>query len=599
MSDATEQTINLVLGENDSAILTPQWFISGKYAPVAAGFAPLINGERAFATIAKAIEQAQKSIDIITWGFQSSMYFTRGSKDEAKRVGDLLVEAADRGVKVRILVWYTLGGDSQDPNFPGWKATPKNFGYGNFAVYTPATPAVYSASGNQLPYQTPEDYEYDCQWHWEISIKKRGKGNILVRHRELNWTNDIQEATERQTSHHVKEYGDIGYIQGRLLALYPTHHQKVILVDYEVPDDAVGFVMGHNSLSTYWDKDSHSEHQFSAAIGRDADTAWQDNSSCVCGAVLAHINHNFVEAWEKNVGEDAELSRRSSFTEEDHQFTQQRMDKINNRLIHSVTVGGMIPLKKVMAQICRTQPQYNEFDVLRLYKHTLVRARKYIYIENQYFRYPPFVKLLQEAVNERVKKGYDIEQNPLYLFVVTNSSHDAAIHSGSYQTYKMIEALQRPDMVPNYHRKEHKLGDEEPIAAGSIPGIKSHICTLVSPDSTTPHWKSVYVHSKVLMIDDTFMTLGSSNVNLRSMLFDSEFNIAIQDTDVTNIIPPIRQHLWKMHTKRASDDFKKEFKHWKEIIKRNKELRNSEIPTTPSASLIEFFDGNKKWDNKD
>ncbi|MGX2016060.1 phospholipase D-like domain-containing protein [Providencia sp. PROV024] len=110
MSDATEQTINLVLGENDSAILTPQWFISGKYAPVAAGFAPLINGERAFATIAKAIEQAQKSIDIITWGFQSSMYFTRGSKDEAKRVGDLLVEAADRGVKVRILVWYTLGG---------------------------------------------------------------------------------------------------------------------------------------------------------------------------------------------------------------------------------------------------------------------------------------------------------------------------------------------------------------------------------------------------------------------------------------------------------------------------------------------------------
>ena len=40
------------------------------------------------------------------------MYFTRGSKEKAKRVGDLLIEAANRGVKVRILVWYTLGGDS-------------------------------------------------------------------------------------------------------------------------------------------------------------------------------------------------------------------------------------------------------------------------------------------------------------------------------------------------------------------------------------------------------------------------------------------------------------------------------------------------------
>ncbi|EKT58118.1 phospholipase D-like domain-containing protein [Providencia burhodogranariea] len=595
MADATEQTINLVLGENNSAILTPQWFITGKYAPVAAGYAPLINGERAFATIAKAIEQAQKSIDIITWGFQASMYFTRGSKGQAKRVGDLLEEAAGRGVKVRILVWYTLGGNKADPNFPGWQAAPRDFGYANMIAHASDG---YRASGSQLPYQTPEDYEYDCQWHWEITIKKRGNGNIIIKHRELNWTNDAQEATERQTSHHVKEYGDIDYIQGRLLALYPTHHQKVILVDYEDPDDAVGFVMGHNSLSTYWDKDSHSETQLPAYLGRDGNTAWQDNSSCVCGAILAHINHNFVEAWEKNVGNDAELSQRMSLTESDHKFTEHRMEKINNRLINAVTVDGMIPLKKVMAQICRTQPQYNEFDVLRLYKHTLVRARKYIYIENQYFRYPPFVALLQDAINERVKEGYDIEQNPLYLFVVTNSSSDAAIHAGSYQTYKMLEALQRPDMVPNYHRKEHKLGEDDAVVAGAIPGIKSHICTLISPDSTTP-WRSVYVHSKVMMIDDTFMTLGSSNVNLRSMLFDSEFNIAIQDTDMTNIIPPIRQHLWNMHTKQAGDNFDKEFKNWSDIIDENKRLQDSDIPTTPVASLIEFFDGNKTWKNMD
>lgn len=594
MSDVTEQTINIILGEDHSATLTQQWFISGKYSPVPSGFAPLINGERAFATIAKAIEQAQKSIDIITWGFQASMYFTRGDKNNAKRVGDLLEEAANRGVKVRILVWYTLGGDSQDPNFPGWKATPRN--YGNYNQFKKQ---IYDASGSKLSYQTTEDYDYDCQWHWNIKIGKKGNGNIQVKHREFNWSNDIEEATARQSSHIVKEYGDISYLQGRLLALYPTHHQKVILVDYEIPDDAVGFIMGHNSLSAYWDKDSHSEIKFSAKLGRDGNTGWQDNSSCVCGAVLAHINHNFVEAWEKNVGKDIELSRRSALTEDEHTFTQQRMDKINNRLINAVPVKDMIPLKKVMAQICRTQPQYKEFDVLRLYTHVLVRARNYIYIENQYFRYSPFVSLLQEAINERTKEGYDIEKNPLYLFVITNSSSDEAIHSGSYQTYKMIEALKRPDMVPNYHRKMHKMGEDSPISAGEIAGLKSHICTLVSPDSTTPHWKPIYVHSKVLMIDDTFMTLGSSNINLRSMFFDSEFNIAIQDTDTTDIISPIRQHLWKIHTKQASNDIKKEFKNWEKFIQKNKKLNQNDIPTTPIVSLIEFFDGNKKWENKD
>ncbi|NAT62651.1 phospholipase, partial [Pseudomonas syringae pv. actinidifoliorum] len=36
-----------------------------------------------------------------------------------------------------------------------------------------------------------------------------------------------------------------------------SHHQKSVLVDYELPS-AVGFVMGHNSLDEYWDTDDHS-----------------------------------------------------------------------------------------------------------------------------------------------------------------------------------------------------------------------------------------------------------------------------------------------------------------------------------------------------
>lgn len=74
----TTQTINIVPRVGTCVVLTPQWFASGEYSPQQTGFAPLINGERAFKALASAIEQAKHSINIITWGFQSSMYITRG-----------------------------------------------------------------------------------------------------------------------------------------------------------------------------------------------------------------------------------------------------------------------------------------------------------------------------------------------------------------------------------------------------------------------------------------------------------------------------------------------------------------------------------------
>lgn len=43
-----------------------------------------------------------------------------------------------------------------------------------------------------------------------------------------------------------------------IMTLAPSHHQKTVLVDYELPESAIGFVMGHNMLDEYWDTDAHS-----------------------------------------------------------------------------------------------------------------------------------------------------------------------------------------------------------------------------------------------------------------------------------------------------------------------------------------------------
>ena len=38
----------------------------------------------------------------------------------------------------------------------------------------------------------------------------------------------------------------------------------------------------------------------------------------------------------------------------------------------------------------------------------------------------------------------------------------------------------------------------------------------------------IYVHSKVLVVDDRLLRIGSSNINNRSMGFDSECDVAIE-----------------------------------------------------------------------
>jgi phosphatidylserine/phosphatidylglycerophosphate/cardiolipin synthase-like enzyme len=67
-----------------------------------------------------------------------------------------------------------------------------------------------------------------------------------------------------------------------------------------------------------------------------------------------------------------------------------------------------------------------------------------------------------------------------------------------------------------------------------VPGLKVHVATLVAPD-TAPgkRWQEVYIHAKLMMIDDTFMTAGSANINTRSMQSDSELNIAHHRPEIT------------------------------------------------------------------
>ncbi|WP_409258912.1 type VI secretion system tip protein VgrG [Pseudomonas kielensis] len=212
---------------------------------------------------------------------------------------------------------------------------------------------------------------------------------------------------------------------------------------------------------------------------------------------------------------------------------------------------------------------------------------------------------------------------PLHLFVITNASEDS-VGPGAVNTQRMLASLGRAETIPEVtklqrieavkkdatpqprpeprdrvgHReladwqaeldRQIRVVKDSTITPEERPGLKVHLCSLVAPDSPAGNWMPVYIHSKLMIVDDVFTTHGSANINTRSMQVDSELNIAHEWASVTQAL---RRRLWDLHTdgKGAQDDPGEAFDEWQKIIKKNKELQNEKIMGTPHAPLVEFY----------
>ncbi|UGA40266.1 phospholipase D-like domain-containing protein [Chromobacterium haemolyticum] len=154
---------------------------------------------------------------------------------------------------------------------------------------------------------------------------------------------------------------------------------------------------------------------------------------------------------------------------------------------------------------------------------------------------------------------------------------------------KEYEAAQQPDA---------------PISAVEQPGLKTHICSIVAPDSPGGAWAETYIHAKLMIINDAFLTLGSANINTRSMQVDSELNIALDRPEISK---PLRQELWGRHTNSwsgANPDrmdreapAKQAFKKWRDILNENKAAFSNSLP--PVAPLREFLRTDPARSNSD
>ena len=650
--------------------------------PVPATFKALVNGEEAFGALYDKIADADHSIDIAIWGLQPSMYFKRDGKSLC--IGDLLIKKALDGVKVRVLVW-SMWLDAQTLN--PLSSDSANLGNKNVIGY-----------GRPVKEISKEQMEYDHLWYkaiegkfhlkyenirnsmddnneaaaklinnfekeykerfpylWKISSDKERLKKIQYKNRRITFFNDFGKFLKKGEVYADK---NLPWQAELTLQLTSSHHQKMVLIDYENAQKAVGFVMEHNMIDNYWDRSTHIYGDLKAGnIGKNVNTPLQDVSSIVTGLVLWDLNYNFCQSWDRNGFFDNRGNYDSSENlTKDRSEIQRTQFKPNPDLGNNGTVMN--------AQIVRTFDSPRVKDIMKVYLKNIKQTTSYLYTENQYFRWPVLVEefLAHWKIMRQGRPG------PIHWFAVTNSSDDG-IGDGTFNTNSMLKLLGRQDVMPNVaknvrleeleaerkrisstnirgtlgvpapldkttearlkklneqiaaHKKavedaERKIEKKEDVPEPEedrqftqklgyeledTPGIKAHICTLVADNA----WQEVYVHSKVTIMDDTFTIISSANLNTRSMEKDSELGIILQTGEVTR---DLRKRLWSLHTKKnaaANPDGMHDynvaenvFKEWGELMRNNRlaKIRGSKKPLYP---LRQFFRPNPTVSRKD
>jgi len=362
-----------------------------------------------------------------------------------------------------------------------------------------------------------------------------------------------------------------------------SHHQKTLIVDQDV-----AFVGGLDMCFGRWDtpahnvQDPHAEvfpgkDYYNPAKGADFDALetpftdlidrrkiprmpWHDVHVRIDGYAARDVAKNFIQRWNHHRN-DIQLS--------------------SSLLTPKSTLCP--PLGFANVQLLRSLANWSGYDdrrvensVLKAMLDSITHAEHFIYIENQYFISNTangvkneigthLIARLRRAIMEKRAKGLT---SPDFRVVVILPIHPEGTYKNSaairyimkwqYNTisrggHSIIEVLQQefPDEDISEYITFYSLRNY-----GYLQG--------------TAVTEQIYVHTKLMIVDDRIVIIGSANINDRSLLGDRDSEIAaiIKDEDLVpskmagkpfmaaKFALGLRLNLWREHLGLAADDSK-------------------------------------------
>jgi phosphatidylserine/phosphatidylglycerophosphate/cardiolipin synthase-like enzyme len=302
-----------------------------------------------------------------------------------------------------------------------------------------------------------------------------------------------------------------------------SHHQKLLVVRRQGrPEDDVAFVGGIDLCHGRRDDARHAGDPQPAPLDEryGATPPWHDAMVEIRGPAVADVLDTFSERWE----DPTPLDHRNPYRAVVHRLARmpRHPERLPDRWDPPPAAG------RIDVQILRTYPakrpaypfaRQGERSIARAYARAFARARRLVYIEDQYF----WSDLVAKALADALRRAPELH----VIAVVPRYPEDDSRTSA-------------PPM-----RYGQRLAWDELREAG---GDRFTMYDLQNAAGTP-----IYVHAKVCVVDDEWMTVGSDNLNLRSWTHDSELTCAIVDPD--GVLPrSVRTSLWAEHLGLAEDD---------------------------------------------
>ena len=266
-------------------------------------------------------------------------------------------------------------------------------------------------------------------------------------------------------------------ISFRLDAALPmgcSHHEKVAVID-----DSFAACGGIDITFARWDTAEHRDDD----IRRRSPAGlryrpWHDLAMLVDGGAAAALGELARERWHGARNRGADLA------------------PCQPRRVSLWPQGLVAEFDDVEIGIARTRAPWRGNPAIReveaLFVEHIARARTSIYIESQYFS----SRVVAEALARRL-----VEADPPEIVLVTSMAAHSWLQRQAMDTAR-VRLLQSLALLDHANR----LHAFAPLTAGGGP---------------------IYVHAKLMIVDDAIVRVGSANLNNRSMGLDSECDLFI------------------------------------------------------------------------
>jgi phospholipase D1/2 len=252
-----------------------------------------------------------------------------------------------------------------------------------------------------------------------------------------------------------------------------SHHQKILVID-----DRLAFCGGIDMTGSRWDTREHKDEpsQRREPTTRRAYDPWHDATMCVDGGVAHCLGDLARLRWLAATGQRLESANPG---DADHWPEELEPD-----------------FRDVDIAIARTRgkvPDWSEIrEIEALFLDLIASARRFVYIETQYFA----SRTVAEAVGKRLAEPDGPE------FVIVNPREGYGWLDESVMgpaRAELVQALERKDRYGRFRIYT-------PVTEGGA---------------------DIYVHAKIMVVDDHVIRVGSANLNNRSMGLDSECDLMI------------------------------------------------------------------------